>query len=150
MAAPICPQPPPSQEFKVVKCPMGQKKVNKEITPSATSLVNKSDDESNVAAPYSTGQKKVDKEVISLQSSDTVSGSEDLDDYQDNVSSKKWKAKSKGTLQASKRVSPSVAPVEKTVPAKKMKGKVLARPKAKVSERRATSETAESSGDEHI
>ncbi|KAG2354978.1 hypothetical protein BDR07DRAFT_1493834 [Suillus spraguei] len=166
MAAPVRPQPPPSQEFKVVKHPMGQKKVDKEVTPSTTSLVNESDDESNVAPPVHPqpppsqefkvakclmGQKKVDKEVISLGSSDTPSGSDDLDDYQDDVSSKKQKAKSEGTSRASKkRVSPSVAPVEMAVPAKKMKGKVLARPKGKVSERRAPSETAESSGDEHI
>ncbi|KAG1784330.1 uncharacterized protein HD556DRAFT_1315168 [Suillus plorans] len=92
----------PSREFKVVKCP--------------------------------TGQKKVDKEVISLASSDTPSGSEDLDenleesvvldsDYQDDVSSKKRKAKSEGASRASKKRSPSVAPAEKAVSAKKMKAK---------------------------
>lgn len=129
VSAPVRPQPPPSREFKVVKRP--------------------------------TGQKKVDKEVISLASSDTPSGSEDLDenleesvvldsDYQDDVSSKKRKAKSEGASRASKKRSPSVAPAEKAVSAKKTKGKVPVRPKPKVPERRAPSGTAESSGDEHI
>ncbi|KAG1897604.1 uncharacterized protein F5891DRAFT_1191808 [Suillus fuscotomentosus] len=129
VSAPVCPQPPPSREFKVIKRP--------------------------------TGQKKVDKEVISLASSDTPSGSEDLDenleesvildsDYQDDVSSKKWKAKSEGASRASKKRSLSVAPAEKAVSAKKTKGKVPVRPKPKVPERRALSGTAESSGDEHI
>ncbi|KAG2115162.1 uncharacterized protein F5147DRAFT_649568 [Suillus discolor] len=104
------------------------------------------------------GQKKVDKEVISLVSSDTLSGSEDNleesvvlnSNYQDDISSKKRKAKSEGTLRASKKRSPSVVPAEKAVLAKKMKGKVPVRPKAKVPERRALSRTAESSSDEHI
>lgn len=110
-AALVRPKPPPSREFKVVARPTGQKKVEKK------------------------------KEVI-LVSSDSLSGSEDLDkdmeeaathdtDYEDDVLSKKRKAKSEGTSRASKkRVSPSVA----------KKGKVPMRPKAK--------EAAEPSGDE--
>ncbi|KAG1796090.1 uncharacterized protein HD556DRAFT_1441928 [Suillus plorans] len=99
------------------------------LPASTTSLADESDDEPSVSAP-----KKVDKEVISLASSDTPSGSEDLDenleesvvldsDYQDDVSSKKRKAKSEGASRASKKRSPSVAPAEKAVSAKKMKAK---------------------------
>ncbi|KAG1812851.1 uncharacterized protein BJ212DRAFT_1482912 [Suillus subaureus] len=74
----VHPKPPPSWEFKVVACLTGQKKVEKK------------------------------KEVI-LVSSDSPSGSEDLNedmeeaathdtDYEDDVLSKKQKAKSEGTL----------------------------------------------------
>ncbi|KAG1788299.1 uncharacterized protein HD556DRAFT_1447895 [Suillus plorans] len=85
------------------------------LPASTTSLADESDDEPSVSAP-----KKVDKEVISLASSDTPSGSEDLDenleesvvldsDYQDDVSSKKRKAKSEGASRASKRGHPKPA-----------------------------------------
>ncbi|KAG1786881.1 uncharacterized protein HD556DRAFT_1311169 [Suillus plorans] len=90
------------------------------LPASTTSLADESDDEPSVSAPCPTGQKKVDKEVISLASSDTPSGSEDLDenleesvvldsDYQDDVSSKKRKAKSEGASRASKRGHPKPA-----------------------------------------
>ncbi|KAG1779267.1 hypothetical protein EV702DRAFT_1195243 [Suillus placidus] len=81
VAVPVCPKPPPTRAFKVVARPTGQKKVEKKSE-----------------------EKKV---VISLVSSDTPSASEDEDlekavnhddtDYEDDISSKKRKAKSEGT-----------------------------------------------------
>ncbi|KAG1817888.1 hypothetical protein EV424DRAFT_1347781 [Suillus variegatus] len=135
VAAPVHPQPPPSREFKVVKRPTGQKKVYKEVISLASSRELR-------GYGYRWGTEDLDENLEESVILDS--------DYQDDVSSKKQKAKSEGTSRASKKRSPSGAPAEKAVSAKKTKGKVLVRPKPKVPERRAPSGTAESSGDEHI
>lgn len=132
-ARPIGP-PPPSREFKVVKLPTSQKKVEKKV-PKKTS----------------------NKEVISLLSSDGRSGSECPEedgasnghsDYEDESSSKKRKARSDGTSRASKkRPSPSDATTEKADLPKSVKSKGKGKGSA---ERRGSPVIAESSDEETV
>ncbi|KAG1817616.1 uncharacterized protein BJ212DRAFT_1500091 [Suillus subaureus] len=148
--------------IKVVQHPTGQKKVEKMEKKANKKVEKKVEKKAEKKV-----EKKVGKEVISLMSSDAQPGSEDLDEdldenlgdapnddsnYEDNDSSKKQKVKSEGPSRASKkRVSPTVAPVEKTVQAKKTKGKAPIWPKAKgPAEKRALPEAAESSRDEQV
>ncbi|KAG1719294.1 hypothetical protein EDD22DRAFT_963314, partial [Suillus occidentalis] len=132
-ARPIGP-PPPSREFKVVKLPTSQKKVEKKVP-----------------------KKVSNKEVISLLSSDGRSGSECPEedgasnghsDYEDESSSKKRKARSDGTSQASKkRPSPSDATTEKADLPKSVKSKGKGKGSA---ERRGSPVIAESSDEETV
>lgn len=131
--------PPPSREFKVVKLLTSQKKVEKKVVKKASN-----------------------KEVISLLSSDGRSGSECPEedgasnghsDYEDDVSSKKRKARSDGTSRASKkRPSPSNATTEKADLSKSVKSKnkpVSSKGKGSA-ERRGSPVAAESSDEETV